>query len=177
MGRFGITDTFLHTFDLVLDVSVGHKDVRPTVIIIVKEETSEAESHEGGAPYIRARRLVDEEPVAFVVIKREHLVGEIGDDNTGMAGAVVIRCINTHAGAGYAVFTESNSCRDGLLFERSVSLVEIQFVRLRVVGQQDIGPTVAVVVENCYAQALGSRIVEVGFLRSIFEPATAQVVP
>ena len=42
---------------------------------------------------------------------------------------------------------------------------------------QNIGPAVAVVIENGDAEAFRSRIVEPGFLRGVFELAVAEVVP
>ena len=103
------------------------------------------------------------------MVQRKHLVGKIGDDDAGMAGAVVVAGIGAHAGAGHPVFTEGNTRRECPLFERSVLLVEIKFVGLGVVGEQNVGPSVAVVIENGDAQALGGGIVESCLLRRVFK--------
>ena len=49
------------------------------------------------------------------------------------------------------------------LFKRAVVLVEVEFVRLRVVGDQDVGPAVGVVVENRDTEALRGVVVESAF--------------
>src|SRR5277367_4669194 len=47
--RLGVAHALLHPLDFVLDVSVGHENVRPAVVIVVKKETAEAQRHQGGA--------------------------------------------------------------------------------------------------------------------------------
>ncbi len=94
-----------------------------------------------------------------------------------MAGAVVVGGVHPHTGAGHAVFAEGDSRRDALFLERAVVLVQIQLVRLRVVGQQNVGPAVIVVVENSNTEAFGSRVIELGLLRGVLKLSVAQVVP
>ena len=63
------------------------------------------------------------------------------------------------------------------LLESAVLFIQVELVRLRVVGDQDVGPSIIVVIENGDAKTLGRWIVESGFLRGIFEFAIAEVVP
>ena len=123
------------------------------------------------------RSLVDKQPIALVVIKGDHLVGEIADDDAGMAAAVVIRGISTHPGARHPILAEADPGCDSLLLEGSVSFVQVKFVWLRVVGDQDVRPAVAIGVKNRNAQALGGGILESGLLGGIFEFAATQVMP
>ena len=69
------------------------------------------------------------------MVEREHLVGEVGDDDAGMAGAVVVAGINPHAGTRHAVFTEGDSGRDRPLLKCAILLVQIKLVGLSVVGE------------------------------------------
>ncbi len=94
-----------------------------------------------------------------------------------MAGAVVVGGVDTHAGAGHAVFTEGDAGGDSLLLEGAVLLVQVELVGLGVVGEENVGPAIVVVVEDGDAEAFGSGVKEAGFLGGIFELAAAQVVP
>ena len=151
MWRLGVAHTFLHALDLILNVAVGDKNIWPAVVVIVEEETSKAECDQRGPPYFRLWGFVDKQAIAFVVVERHHLIGKVADDDTGMTGAIVIGRVHAHAGPRHAVFTECDAGGDAALFKRSLLLIEIKLVGLRVIGNQNVGPAVAVVVENCDA--------------------------
>src|SRR5258708_37635125 len=146
--RLSVADALLYTLDLVFDVAVGDEDVLPAVVIVVEEKTAEAQSYERRAANLRARSFIHEQAVAFVVVEREHLVGKICNDQAGAAGAVVIGGIDAHASAGNAVFAEGDARGNSALFEGAVLLIQVELVGLRVVGDQDVGPSVVVVVED-----------------------------
>ena len=153
MWRLGVADALLHGFDLVFNVAVGDEDVLPSVVVVVEEEAAEAERDQRCAADVGVRSFVHEQAVAFVVVEREHLVGEIGDDQAGAAGAVVIGGVDAHAGARDAIFAEGDSGGNSALFEGAVLLIQVKLVGLRVVGDQDVGPSIVVVIENGDAQA------------------------
>ena len=135
MLRFGVAHSLLHALDFILNVSVGDKNVGPAVVIVVEEKAAEAQGDKSGAADLRPRGLVHEQAVALIVVEREHLVGEVGDDDAGMAGAVVVAGINPHAGTRHAVFTEGDSRRDRPLLKCAILLVQIKLVGLSVVGE------------------------------------------
>src|SRR5207249_10194071 len=95
--RHSVFHVGLNALDVGIDMAVGNENVGPAIKIVVEEETAEAESEQGSAADFRARSFIDEEPFSFVVIKREHLVRKIGDDEAGKAGVIVIRGVHTHA--------------------------------------------------------------------------------
>src|SRR5204862_5889353 len=158
-------------------MAVGNENGGPAIKIVVEEEAAEAESEQGSAADFRARSFIDEEPFSFVVIKREHLVRKIGDDDAGKAGVIVIRGVHTHARAGYAVFAESDSGDDGFFGEGAVAIVAIKFVGLGVIREQKIGPAVIVEIEDCHTESFRCGITETGFLRDVFKRAVAAIVP
>src|SRR5205814_6835823 len=102
----GIADALLYMLDLVFNVAIGDKNIRPAVVVVIEEEASEAERDQRGTADFGLRSFVDEESVAFVVIERHHLIGEVADDHAGLAGAVVIGSVDTHAGAGDSIFAK-----------------------------------------------------------------------
>src|ERR1700681_2224153 len=73
MRRLSVADALLHALNLVFDMAVGHENILPPIIVIVKKETAEAKCHQRGAAHFRASSFVYEQAVAFVVIERKHL--------------------------------------------------------------------------------------------------------
>src|SRR5262249_47459679 len=108
--------------------------------------------------------------MALVVIERKHLVGEITDDQALSSGAVVVGRVHAHARARNAIFTERHPGWNGFLAECAVAIVAIQFVGLRVVGDEDVGPSVAVVVKDSDTETLRGWLRKTGLLRYIFKP-------
>src|SRR5579863_8490678 len=94
-----------------------------------------------------------------------------------MARMVIIGCRGTHARARDTVFTEANARHYSLLGERSVVIVDVQFVRLRVIAYENVRPAVIVCVENSDSQTLRRRIVEAGFFGDIGKSPIAIIVP
>ena len=177
MHSLRIADIGLHFLNVVIDVAVGDENVLPAVEVVVKKEAAESQCQQGRAANFRARRFINKKTLAFVVIERNHLVREIGDEHTGVAGMVVVGGVHAHAGARHTVFAESHSRNDRLLAEGAVAIVAIEFVRLRVVREQQIRPAVIVVIENGHAQRFRSRVTQAGFLRHVLKRAVSPVVP
>src|SRR5580658_3643174 len=177
MRRLRVADAFLHRLDLVFDMAVGDEDVLPAVVIVVEEKAPEAKRNQRRAANFRARSFIHKQPIAFVVVERKHLVRKISNDQAGAAGAVVIRSVNAHTGARHTIFAEPDAGRNRALFKRAVLLIHIKFVGLRVVRDQDVGPSIVVVIENGDAESLRSRIVKASLLRGVFELAVAEVMP
>src|SRR5439155_1348738 len=174
MRRLGIADALLYLLDLIFNVPVRDENIRPTVVVIIKEEASEAERDQGRATHFGAGSFVHKQPVAFVVIKRKHLVGEVSNDQAGAAGAVVVGGIHAHAGACHAIFAESYASGDSFLFKRSVALVQVKLVWLSVVCEHDVGPAIAVVVEDGDPEGFRSAVEEVRLLRRVFKFVAAE---
>src|SRR5260370_42037054 len=79
---------------------------------------------------------------------------------------------------GCRAFVAEGGVRRYRLFgELSIVVVQVKLVRLGIVGDQEIGPAVVIVVKPGDAKSFGGRVVEAGFLRHIFKLAIAKVVP
>src|SRR5712691_1229386 len=148
MRGLSVGDALLHPLDFVFDVTVGNEDVGPTIVIVIKEEATEAESNQGCAANFGTRRFVYEQAITLVVIEGKHLICEICNDNAGMAGAVIVGSVHAHTSSRDSIFTESDARSHTTLLEAAIFFVQVKLVRLRVVGQQDVWPAVAVVIEN-----------------------------
>ena len=90
-------------------------------------------------------------------VERQHLVGEVADQQAWAAGAVEVGGIHAHAGAGHAGVVEGHAGGDRFVHERALAGVAVQPVRLRVVGDEHVEPAVIVVVEQADAKALARR--------------------
>ena len=157
----------LHPPDLLLDVAVGREDVEVAVEVVVEEEDAERQRQQARAADGGRRRLVDEQLRALVVVEREHLVREVADEQVRAAGAVVVAGVDAHRAARDAVLAVGHAGRDPLLGERAVPVVAIELVRLRVVGDEDVGPAVAVVIEDGDAERLARGIGDAGLLAHV----------
>src|SRR5260370_17211646 len=122
-------------------------------------------------------RPLSKQTVALVVIERNHLIRPGADDATGVAAAIVVSCVHAHAGTRHAVFAECDAGGDAALFKGSILFIQIELVGLRVIGNQNVGPAIAVVIENGYAQTLRSRVAEPGFGGGIFKLPSPKVMP
>src|SRR5215475_407933 len=140
LRRLRILDPLLDTFDIAFKVAIGDKDIEPAIQIVIEEETSEAECEQAGAPNSGARRFVDKQSVAFVVVEGQHLVGKIRYQDTWISRPVVVRGIHSHPGARDSVLTECHTGRDTVLGKAFFSVVDVQTVGLCVVSEQEIRP-------------------------------------
>ena len=84
------------------------------------------------------RGIVDEK-VAFIVIEIEHFVGEVPNDETFLADAIVVCGIDTHCAGCDAAFVIGDPCEHSGLDEGAVSVVLIEFIGLCVVCLKDVG--------------------------------------
>src|SRR5689334_12008008 len=124
------------------------------VEVIIEEKYPKRQSQQTRPPDRRTRRFVDKKSVALVVIQAEHLVRKVPDEQMRLAASIVIRGINTHCAAGDTIFAESDTSLRGFLHEGTVALVAVEFVRLCVIGHEEIGPAVPVIVEDGDAKGL-----------------------
>ncbi len=177
MRRLGVAHALLHSLNLILDVAVGDENILPAIIVVIEKETSKSQRNQAGTPHLRLRGFIDEKSVAFVVIQRDHLIGEVTDQQAGMAAAIVIGRIDTHSRARNPVLAEPDARRDATLLKRSIFLIQVKLVGLRVIRDCQVRPTILVVVEDRDAQALRSGVAQSGLLRCVFKFSTAQVVP
>src|SRR5712691_1568865 len=109
MRGLSVGDALLHPLDFIFDVTVGNEDVGPTIVIVIKEEATEAESNQGCAANFGTRRFVQEQAITLIVVEGKHLIGEICDDNAGMARAVIICRVHAHPSARDSIFAESDA--------------------------------------------------------------------
>src|SRR6266536_6011437 len=92
------------------------------------------------------------------------------------ARTVIITGIDAHGAARYAILAESDARRHALFDERAIPGIPVQLVRLSIVGYENVGPAVVVVIDDRHAEGLAGGIADAGLRRHVFEPAAAEVV-
>ncbi len=175
MRRLRVGDRRLHTIDVVLDVAVGHEDVQPAVQVEVEEEAAEGEGQEARLSDAGHRRVVDEQAASLVVVQGEHLVGEVADHQAVAPAAVIVGGVDAHGAPRLSLLAEGDAGRLADLLERTVVPVVVKEIRLRVVGDRQVGPAVSVVVEGDDAQRLAGRVEDARPARHVFEGAVTPV--
>ena len=113
--------------------------------------------------------------VANRAVEGHHFVVEIGDGDASSAGVVEIRDVDAHAGARLAVFAEGHAGAHGNVFEGAVAQIAVELVGLRVVGDQEVRPAVAVVIEQGHAQRFRSGVEDAALGGDILERAVAAI--
>ena len=114
-------------------------------------------------------------PAAFVAVEGEHLVLEIRHEQVRAARPIVVGGIHAHRAARHAVVGERDAGGHGRVGERAVAVVVEELIGLRVVGDKQVHPPVAVVVDKPDAERLGAGVGDAGLLADVGEAACAQV--
>ena len=133
-------------------MALGHEQVLPAVIVVVKKADSPAGLQPGNESNSGIRRLIVEIALSCVAEQHVGFIGKIRDDNVRTAIIVVISEINAHAGEGIAVPIEACSTSQSDFGERSVAVVVKQERPDRVVCDKDIDPAVIVVISESYPE-------------------------
>ena len=175
MRRLRVADVAADVPDGVVDVAVDDDEIERAVEIEVGEETAESEPVPRRGPDARAGRDVLIETRLLRAIEPDHLAFEVRDRHARPAGVVEVRRVDAHAGAGLAVFAERHARLERHVLERAVPQVAIQLVRLRVVGHEDVGPAVLIVIEQRDAERLRARVEDAARGGDVLERAVAAV--
>src|ERR1700685_3927814 len=109
-------------------------------------------------------------------VEADHFVVEICDGHAGKTGVIEIGGVYSHSGAGFSFGAECHAGFDGYVLETAIALIAIEFVGLRVVGYQKVGPAIAIVVEHGDAERFGTGIKDAALGGHVFEPAVAAIV-
>src|ERR1700722_5848708 len=84
--------------------------------------------------------------------------------------------IGSHAGFGAAIFTESRVGLAGRVSEGAVSVIEVKKISLGVIGDENVGPAVAIQVGQHYCQAFAVGFGQTGFFGNVGKCSVAVIV-
>ena len=84
-----IRDPLLNFVDVVFDVTICNKNVLMAVEIQIKEKAAESQGQQASLTHGGCGRFIHKQTLALVVIEIKHFVGEVRDNQAGIAGAVI----------------------------------------------------------------------------------------
>src|SRR5437764_15334031 len=82
-------------------------------------------------------------------IEPDHLVVEVRDDDSRASGVIEVGYVDSHSSARLAIGAEGETGFNPRILECPVALIAIKFVGLRVIGDDNVGPSVAVGIDHC----------------------------
>ena len=122
-------------------------------------------------------RHVLEAPVAQVPVEAVVVEGEGGDRDVEPAVAVEVAGVGAHAGLGTTLAVQGDAGHQPDALEAVAAPVAVEEVGIGVVGHEDVGPPVAVVVGGHHPETVGLRRVgEAERLRRLLEGAVPLVL-
>src|SRR5437660_641879 len=175
--RFSKAWTSLQGVDLRIPMAVSDENIEPGVIVHIKK---------AGAPaYIRVAGLSDagspahivESLLAHIVIERVGLLLKMRDEEAEAAAVVVIAPVYAHVAELHPFAAESYARKHAHVCEGAVVIVMIKIVGNGIVGDQEIGPAIVVVVNPHDAEAVvADFVVDSGFDGNFLKRAVAAIV-
>src|SRR5439155_12886924 len=109
-------------------------------------------------------------------VKAEHLLVEIGYRYSELAGIVKVSDIAPDASASLAFVAERQTRLDGDILELSIAKIAIEFVWLRVVSHNQVGPAIVVIIEHGDAESLRAAVEHDARCSDVVEGTVATIV-
>ena len=162
--------------DHVVGVTVGEEQIDVPVVVVVEELQAPAAEKPRRLRDAVGRGDVREELAAVVLVKREHLLVDVGDEEILLAVAVEVGRVHAHAGPRRAVGAERDFRREADLFPFALAAVREQEVLHRVVRDEEVHQPVVVDIGSDDAEGLAEGALDVGAAARQREGAVAVVV-
>src|SRR6516162_7070461 len=136
------------------DVAIAYDQVPPPVAVEVEEARTEADITLPNA-IDAGRRCVEAELFAVLQVLQQgvHFVFVVGHEHGCQTAAVEITDVDPHATLGDAASIDSGPGLHGRFFQPPVTAIEIKKSGHSVVGDEDVGASIAVEVCDDDAQA------------------------
>src|SRR5690242_14746651 len=117
-------------------MAIDYSKIHAPVQVSIEKHTSETQRVPRGRSDPTLDRGIQESTSLGRPIQSDHFIVEVRDRHRGSSGAVDIRHIDPHASAGLALAAEGDSGIHSDIMKRPVAKVAIEFVRLRVIGDE-----------------------------------------
>src|SRR5262245_23790908 len=133
-------------------MAIDEQQIRIAIVIVIEKPQSPSAQQLGGGRNLA--RLIRECNVFLIVIKTEEFIVDISDEKILPTIAVIVSGVDTHSRTCSARLTKSDpGCQTNFL-KLFAALVDKKKVRHRVVGHEEIQPTVVVDVSRNGAERL-----------------------
>ena len=144
---------------IVHDVAVDDAKIEVAVVVVVEEDRAEADERQRRSADSARKRHVLEQPLAEISKERMRLELMIRHDQIQVAVTVVVAEVGAHACPRHPVAGHRDARARATLREAAAALVVIQEVRHRVVGHEQIQPSVVVIVAEDNPEPVAAVIV------------------
>ena len=162
--------------DGFVDVPVGDRQVELAVQVDIEKKTPEAQCIFGRRANSCEGRNVIVHSRFRGAIQADHLVVKIGDGDSGLAGVFKIPDVHAHPSARFAFGAEGQPGLHGYVSEFSVMKIAVKLVGLGVVGDEQVGPAILVVVQHGHTERFRTAVEDAAGGCYVFEPAVAAIV-
>src|SRR2546430_5653090 len=143
--------------DLRINVAVGNEQVQPSVIVVIEKASPEAEHIMRGTG--NTGLITDFVEKSFAIVVPE-VVGrslEIGDIEIKPAIIVIVTQRNAHRRHHSSLGSKRHPAGDSDLFKSAVVLVVVEIGRQTIGGDEQIRPTVVVIISSADRKILALR--------------------
>ena len=138
---------------LGIDVAVDKQQVFQPVVVVVEEARAPGEEWDRRGTDARRPCGFRKSAIVLVSIERGGLAVEVADGNVEPAVVVVVGEVHSHPGPLATVLVDGDAGGERDFLKGPVAAVAIELVGLCVVGHQQVGPAVVVVVAPDGAKA------------------------
>src|SRR5216684_7645007 len=174
---FTVTRTGFHTIHLWKDVAIGDEDIGPGVVVHVKKAGAPTHqavvllSHTGSPTHVL------ETLRAKIFVKTIGLLGKMRDEEAEPPAVVEIGEIHAHVAEFHAFAAERQAGEHADVRKGAVVVVVVEVVGNRVIGDEQVGPTIIIVVRPHHTQAvIADFVANAIFCRDFFKSAVATIV-
>ena len=147
------------TLGLLPDAAVGLIQIEPAVVVEVDPRRAEARERPAHGSQAGGRGRVAEE-LAVVAKERVRFAVEVHDQQIFIAVVVDVLGVDAHARLGRAVLVDRRAHHQRLVLEAALAAIDPQLIRHRVVGDEHVGPAVAVDIRDDDAEPVAERRVQ-----------------
>ena len=156
LPRLTILLARLDLADLLFEVSIGLEEIEPTIEVVVEEEQAKGEQWSSRGPDALEDGLVGEElPVADV--EARHLIGEVADADPHQFIVAIVGGVDAHrSGRLTSIVVGDTELRPHLL-EGAIAQISIEEIPGRIVGHDEIHPTVPIHIDGHDRQRFAHR--------------------
>src|SRR5713101_6529785 len=175
--RFTVTRAGFHAIHLGKNVSIGDEDIGPGVVVHVKEAGAPAHQaivllSDAGSP-----AHVLETLRAEIFVKTVGLLGKMRDEEAEQSAVVEVGEINVHVAELKAFADERQAGEHADVRKGAVVIVVVEVVGNGIIGDEQVRPTIIIVVRPHHTQAvIADFVANASFCRDFFKSAVATIV-
>src|SRR5262249_3120840 len=162
-------------------MAIDHEEVWPAIEVNIEEKQSKGNHTQGRRGDASAVRLFDEHVGANcavdtrLAVQRRRLAGKIANGDAELVVVVHIGGIDTHAGIGAPAFIQHQPRLRSKFAKCAMALIDKEQTGREIIGHQDIGPAVIVVIDNGDAEHTRLWRHDAGPYADVLEAPVAEV--